>query len=176
MLYPRLTYGADKRYLRRKSLIKIYRREIRGERVSKGDVNEPALPPSLPFFYSSRDVRGSERGRGEREVITEGAKIVDAGDRSFVNFIDLCRVEFLFFLERLSRKERFIVYLFILFLISEKFITSGLLLLFIVIRLKRNTWIVLIFNRQFVKKKSRKRKTYFGLNVLFAQRKWDLDS
>lgn len=135
-----------------------------------------SLPSPLPSFYSSRDVRGSERGRGEREVITEGAKIVDAGDRSFVNFIDLCRVEFLFFLERLSRKERFIVYLFILFLISEKFITSGLLLLFIVIRLKRNTWIVLIFNRQFVKKKSRKRKTYFGLNVLFAQRKWDLDS
>lgn len=135
-----------------------------------------SLPSPLPSFYSSRDVRGSERGRGEREVITEGAKIVDAGDRSFVNFIDLCRVEFLFFLERLSRKERFIVYLFILFLISEKFITSGLLLLFIVIRLKRNTWIVLIFNRQFVKKKSRKRKTYFGLNVLFVQRKWDLDS
>lgn len=137
-----------------------------------------SLPSPLPSFYSSRDVRGSERGRGEREVITEGAKIVDAGDRSFVNFIDLCRVEFLFFLERLSRKERFIVYLFILFLISEKFITSGLLLLllFIVIRLKRNTWIVLIFDRQFVKKKSRKRKTYFGLNVLFVQRKWDLDS
>lgn len=137
-----------------------------------------SLPSPLPSFYSSRDVRGSERGRGEREVITEGAKIVDAGDRSFVNFIDLCRVEFLFFLQRLSRKERFIVYLFILFLISEKFITSGLLLLllFIVIRLKRNTWIVLIFDRQFVKKKSRKRKTYFGLNVLFVQRKWDLDS
>lgn len=43
---------------------------------------------------------------------------------------------FFFFLERLSRKERFIVYLFILFLISEKFITSGLLLLFIVIKEK----------------------------------------
>lgn len=56
-----------------------------------------SLPSPLPSFYSSRDVRGSERGRGEREVITEGAKIVDAGDRSFVNFIDLCRVEFLFF-------------------------------------------------------------------------------
>lgn len=45
---------------------------------------------------------------------------------------------FFFFLEgeRLSRKERFTVYLFILFLISEKFITSGLLLLFIVIKEK----------------------------------------
>lgn len=75
--------------------------------MSKGDVNEPALPPSLSFIRREtyEDPKG---GGGEREVITEGAKIVDAGDRSFVNFIDLCRVEFLFFLERLSRKERFI--------------------------------------------------------------------
>lgn len=59
MLYPRLTYGADKRYLRRKSLIKIYRREIRGERVSKGDVNEPALPP--PPFLLFLEGGGRER-------------------------------------------------------------------------------------------------------------------
>lgn len=65
MLYPRLTYGADKRYLRRKSLIKIYRREIRGERVSKGDVNEPALPPSLPFIR--RETYEDPKGGGGRE-------------------------------------------------------------------------------------------------------------
>lgn len=65
MLYPRLTYGADKRYLRRKSLIKIYRREIRGERVSKGDVNEPALPPSLSFIR--RETYEDPKGGGGRE-------------------------------------------------------------------------------------------------------------
>ena len=65
-----------------------------------------SLPSPLPSFYSSRDVRGSERGRGEREVITEGAKIVDAGDRSFVNFIDLCRVEFLFFFREIVEKRK----------------------------------------------------------------------
>lgn len=172
MLYPRLTYGADKRYLRRKSLIKIYRREIRGERVSKGDVNEPALPPPFLLFVERRTrIRkgeGGERGDNRRrEDRGRRWSILRQFHRSLSS-----RVSF-FFREIVEKRK---VYLFILFLISEKFITSGLLLLFIVIRLKRNTWIVLIFNRQFVKKKSRKRKTYFGLNVLFAQRKWDLDS
>lgn len=130
-----------------------------------------SLPSPLPSFYSSRDVRGSERGRGEREVITEGAKIVDAGDRSFVNFIDLCRVEFLFFFREIVEKRK--VYLFILFLISEKFITSGLLLLFIVIKEK---YLDRINFQSTIRQEKKSKKKNFGLNVLFVQRKWDLDS
>lgn len=132
MLYPRLTYGADKRYLRRKSLIKIYRREIRGERVSKGDVNEPALPPPFLLFVERRTwIRRRGGGRGDNR------RREDRGDRSFVNFIDLCWVEFfsVFFMrERLMeelycacRGEKGLLRLFIyFFLIFEKFIERGL--------------------------------------------------
>lgn len=104
-------------------------------------------------------------------MITEGAKIVDAGDRSFVNFIDLCRVEFLFFFREIVEKRK--VYLFILFLISEKFITSGLLLLFIVIKEK---YLDRINFQSTIRQEKKSKKKNFGLNVLFAQRKWDLDS
>lgn len=80
MLYPRLTYGADKRYLRRKSLIKIYRRENRGERVSKGDVNEPG-PNLLPLSSSSSFYSY------ESHVYTKGVIT-----RRSINFnFDLCR-------------------------------------------------------------------------------------
>lgn len=132
MLYPRLTYGADKRYLRRKSLIKIYRREIRGERVSKGDVNEPALPPPFLLFVERRTrIRkgeGGERGDNRRrEDRGRRWSILRQFHRSLSS-----RVSF-FFREIVEKRK---VYLFILFLISEKFITSGLLLLFIVIKEK----------------------------------------
>lgn len=97
MLYPRLTYGADKRYLRRKSLIKIYRREIRGERVSKGDVNEPALPPPFLLFVERRTwIRKRGGGRGDnRRREDRGRAVIDPSSISSI-FVELSF--FLFFL------------------------------------------------------------------------------
>lgn len=107
MLYPRLTYGADKRYLRRKSLIKIYRRENRGERVSKGDVNEPGpnlLPlPPRPFLLFVRETyEGSERD--------DNAK----ARRSWTRLIDPSSISSIFFVQLLNRGRVFFFF-FILF-------------------------------------------------------------
>lgn len=95
MLYPRLTYGADKRYLRRKSLIKIYRRENRGERVSKGDVNEPGpnlLPLSSSSSFYSYESHVYERG--------DNAKIDQFQFRSLSSNCSKIVAEFLYFFHK----------------------------------------------------------------------------